>query len=151
MASRLGMLSIVLLQCLSVCFAQATKDELAIKAVLEGHSQACLEANVTKAISYYARSPYVATAFNEPGYNRGYEAMVASYRKEFANGQKSSDKLTTEAYQYRLVNNTAFVTYIETYTKVNGDVSKVHKANYLEKQQGNWKLIGNFWIPEQTP
>lgn len=145
------MLAILLQQSLSVCVAQATKDELAIKTVLEGHSQACLEANVAKAVSYYARSPYVATAFTEPGYGRGYEATTALYRKEFANGQKSPDKLTTEAYRYRIVNTTAFVTYVETYTKPDRTVSKVHKANYLEKQQGQWKLIGNFWIPEKTP
>ncbi|GAB3885832.1 Cif family virulence factor [Spirosoma agri] len=151
MKNRLYVLSFFLIQSLSVSFAQVTKDELAIRGVLEGHSRACLDADVTKAISYYARSPYVATAFDEPGYGRGYEAMTALYKKEFANGQKSLDKLTATTYRFRIVNNTAFVTYIEVYTKPDGTVSKVHKANYLEKEQGQWKIIGNFWIPEKTP
>ena len=145
--------SLLLLLLLSsrIGFAQQHADELAIRVVLEGHSLACLNADVPKAVSYYAHSPYVATAFSEPGYNRGYAAVVAAYQKEFASGQKSPDKLATRDYRYRITGNTAFVTYVETYTKPDGTMSTVHKANYLEKENGHWKLIGNFWIPEQTP
>lgn len=141
----------VLLLSSVISFAQSKPDELTIEAILKGHSIACLNADVGKAISYYAHSPYVATAFNEPGYRRGYDAVAAAYRKEFANGHKSPDKLTAHDYRYRIVGDTAFVTYIETYTKPNGTVSNVHKAAYLEKENKDWKLIGNFWIPEQAP
>ncbi|QHW01052.1 Cif family virulence factor [Spirosoma endbachense] len=136
---------------LATGFAQRKTDELAIRAVLEGHSLACLDADVEKAVSYYAHSPYVATAFSEPGYQRGYDAVAAAYRKEFANAQKSPDKLTTKAYRYRIVGNVAFVTYIETYTKPDGTISTSHKAGYLEKENSRWRLIGNFWIPEKAP
>ena len=131
--------------------AQRKTDERAIRAVLESHSLACLDADAEKAIGYYAHSPYVATAFSEPGYHRGYDAVAAAYRNEFANGQKSPDKLTTGAYQYRIVGKVAFVTYIETYTKPDGTRNISHKAGYLEKEKGQWKLIGNFWITEKAP
>ncbi len=143
-------LLLILLLSSTVGFAQQKTDELAIRAVLEGHSLACLDADVEKAVSYYAHSPYVATAFNEPGYKRGYDAVAADYRKEFANGQKSSDKRTSKDYGYRIVGNVAFVTYIENYTKPDGTTRTSHKAGYLEKENGHWKLIGNFWIPEQA-
>ena len=65
----------------TIGFAQRKTDELAIRAVLEGHSLACLDADVERAIGYYAHSPYVATAFSEPGYQRGYDAVAAAYRK----------------------------------------------------------------------
>ncbi|MBO0938960.1 nuclear transport factor 2 family protein [Fibrella sp. HMF5335] len=143
-------LLLMLLVSSTIGFAQRKTDELAIRAVLEGHSVACLDADADKAVSYYAHSPYVATAFSEPGYHRGYDAVAAAYRKEFANGQKSPDKLTTKAYRYRIVGKAAFVTYIETYTKPDGTSRTSHKAGYLEKENGRWKLIGNFWIPEQA-
>ena len=144
-------LLLMLLLSSTIGFAQPKRDELAIRAVLEGHSLACLDANAEKALSYYAHSPYVATAFSEPGYHRGYDAVVVAYRKEFAKAQKSPDKLLTKDYRYRIVGNVAFVTYIETYTKPDGSISTVHKASYLEKENGPWKLIGNFWIPEKAP
>lgn len=144
-------LLLMLLLSSTIGFAQRKTDELAIRAVLEGHSLACLDADVEKAVSYYAHSPYVATAFSEPGYLRGYDAVAAAYRKEFANGQKSPDKLMTKDYRYRITANVAFVTYIETYTKPDGTIRTSHKAGYLEKENGHWKLIGNFWIPEQAP
>lgn len=144
-------LLLILLLSSTIGFAQQKTDELAIRAVLEGHSLACLDADVEKAVSYYAHSPYVATAFSEPGYQRGYDAVAAAYRKEFANSQKSPDKLATKDYRYRIVGNVAFVTYIETYTKPDGTIRTSHKAGYLEKEYGRWQLIGNFWIPEQAP
>jgi ketosteroid isomerase-like protein len=151
MKCQIRYLLLLLLLSSTIGFAQQKTDELAIRAVLEGHSLACLNADVEKAVSYYAHSPYVATAFSEPGYQRGYDAVAAAYRKEFTNGQKSPDKLTTQAYRYRIVGNVAFVTYIETYTKPDGAIRTSHKACYLEKENGRWELIGNFWIPEQAP
>ncbi len=146
-----SLLLLILLLGSTTGFAQPKADELAIRAVLEGHSLACLDADVEKAVSYYAHSPYVATAFSQPGYQRGYDAVAAAYRKEFANAQKSPDKLATKDYRYRIVGNVAFVTYVETYTKPDGTFRTSHKADYLEKENGHWKLIGNFWIPEQAP
>ena len=144
-------LLLILLLSSTIGFAQQKTDESAIRAVLEGHSLACLDADVEKAVSYYAHSPYVATAFSKPGYQRGYDAVAAAYRKEFASSQRSPDKLTTKDYRYRIVGNVAFVTYIETYTKPDGTISTSHKAGYLEKENIRWMLIGNFWIPEQAP
>ena len=127
-----------------------TADEAAIKAIAEGHSQASEERDVEKAISYLAKSPNVAVSYNVPGYPRGYEQVADGYRNVLADLPKGTNKVTTSDYRYRIVGNTAFVTYIETYTKPDGTVdSRYHKANYLEKEGGQWKLIGNFWMPEQ--
>lgn len=128
-------------------FAQS-KEEAAIKAVVVGHSQAVLERDVEKAISYFAKSPNDAILYAQPdgSYIRGYEAVANAYRKAVT-GAKRDEKLTTDDYRYRIVGNTAFVTYIETYTKPDGTVSKTsNKANYLEKENGQWKMISNFWM-----
>ena len=133
-------------------FAQSTQaDETAIKTVVVGHSQACLDNDVEKALSYYAHSPNVAAAFTTPGYPRGYEAVAAEYRNEFKGSpKKSMTTLTTDGYRYQIVGNTAFVTYVETYTAPDGKAEKSHKATYLAKEKGGpWQLIGNFWIPEK--
>lgn len=132
----------------------AGADEAAIKSVLEGHSQAASDGDVEKAVSYFANSPNVAISHQLPGsgYIRGYQAVTDGYRKELKadSFKKSTDKLTTGDYRYRIVGNTAFVTYVETFTKPDGAVdSRYHKANYLEKEGGQWKMIGNFWMPEQ--
>ena len=130
-----------------------TPDEAAIKAVLEGHTQASMDRDAEKAVSYFANSPNVAVTYDAPGYPRGYEAVVNGYRKLLGSMSKSDEKLSTNDYRYRIVGSTAFVTYREIYTKPDGTVSTMHKANYLEKE-GNgvtaqWKMVGNFWMPEQ--
>lgn len=131
----------------------AAADETAIKAVLEGHSRAALGKDTEKAISYFADSPNTAVSHQLPGsgYIRGYQAVADGYRKVLNadSFKKSPDKLTTGDYRFRIVGNTAFVTYIETQTAPDGKVSRTHKANYLEKENGQWKMIGNFWTPEQ--
>lgn len=128
----------------------SSADEAAIKAVAEGHSQASEERDAEKAIGYLAKSPNVAVSYNEPGYPRGYEQVANGYRKVLADLPKGTSKVATSDYRYRIVGNTAFVTYIETHTKPDGTMdSRYHKANYLEKEGGQWKMIGNFWMPEQ--
>ena len=129
----------------------ASEEEAAIRTVLEGSSQASMDKDVDKHLSYYAQSPNVAVSYNAPGYPRGYDGLADTYRKNAGTPQKSPNKLTTSDYLYRIVDNTAFVTYIETFTKPDGTASKMHKADYLEKISGQWKLIGNFWAPENKP
>lgn len=127
----------------------AGTDEVAIKMVLESHTQASMDRDAEKAVSYFANSPNVAVTYDAPGYPRGYEAVANGYRKLLGSMAKSDEKLSTSDYRYRIVGSTAFVTYRETYTKPDGTVSTMHKANYLEKEGGQWKMIGNFWMPEQ--
>lgn len=124
-------------------------DEAAIKTALEGHTQASMNRDAERAVSYFANSPNVAVTYNVPGYPRGYEAVADGYRKLLGSMPKSDEKLSTSDYRYRIVGSTAFVTYREKYTKPDGTVSTMHKANYLEKENGQWKMIGNFWMPEQ--
>ncbi len=133
-------------------FAQNKADEAAIKAVLEGHSQAVMDKDAEKAVSYFANSPNTAISFQEPGsgYIRGYQAVTDIYISHVNadSFEKSDDKLTTADYRFRIVGNTAFVTYIETDTAPDGTAKRTHKVNYLEKENGQWKMLGNFWMPE---
>jgi len=126
----------------------ASADEAVIKAVLEGHSQAVLNRDVEKAISYFANSPNTAILYQPPGggYIRGYDEVANAYRKAVT-GAKSDEKLMTADYRYRIMGSSAFVTYIETYTKPDGAVSRTsNKANYMEKEGGQWKMVSNFWM-----
>ena len=140
--------SLVMLFAGAGCFAQS-KEEAAIKAVVEGHSRAVLEADVEKTLSYFANSPHVAILYKQPDghYLRGYQEINDIYRKVMTGATRKDEKLTTDDYLYRINGNTAFVTYIETYTKPDGTVSKTsNKANYMEKENGQWKMISNFWM-----
>ena len=150
MTTRLFALALLLIS--AGAFAQ-TIDEKAIKTVLEGHTQAASDNDAEKAISYFANSPNTAISYQQAGsgYVRGYQAVADTYRKGLGTGgrPKSTTKLTTDDYRFRIVGNTAFVTYIETQTSADGAVArKTHKANYLEKEGNQWKMIGNFWMPE---
>lgn len=142
----------LLLMGAGVMAQNTVKDETAIKAVLEGHSQAAMDKDAEKAVSYFSDSPNVAIALQEPGsgYIRGYQAVADAYRKHINadSFKKNISKLTTGDYRFRIVGTTAFVTYIETVTAPNGTIERTYKFNYLEKENGQWKMMGNFWMPE---
>lgn len=149
MKTKLFTLALLLMS--AATFAQNKADEAAIKAVLVGHTQATMDRDFEKAISYFANSPNTAISFQEPGsgYIRGYQAVADAYKRQVkAGSKKSDDKLTTADYRFRIVGNTAFVTYIETDTAPDGTAKRTHKVNYLEKENGQWKMLGNFWMPE---
>lgn len=147
-----NLFTLALLLAVAPVLAQSS-EEASIKAVLVGHTQAGLDDDAESAVGYFADSPYAAISYQQPGsgYIRGHEAVKAKYRevmnRDGANN-KSPDKLTTGEYLYRVVGNTAFVTSIEIKTKPDGTAERTHKANYLEKEAGQWKMIGNFWMPE---
>ncbi|MCY7353419.1 MAG: nuclear transport factor 2 family protein [Cytophagaceae bacterium] len=147
-----NLFTLALLLAVTPVLAQSS-DEAAIKAVLEGHTQAAMDDDAERAVSYFADSPHAAISYQQPGsgYIRGHEAVKAKYREVInrVKSDKSPDKSTTGEYLYRIVGNTAFVTYVETRTKPDGTAVRTHKANYLEKEAGQWKMIGNFWMPEQ--
>ncbi len=133
----------------SVQVAQvAGTDEAAVRTVLEGHSQAVLNRDVEQAINYFANSPNTAILYQTPGggYIRGFEDVANAYRKGMT-GAKSDEKLTTDDYRYRIMGSSAFVTHVESYTKPDGAVSRTsNKANYMEKEGGQWKMVSNFWV-----
>lgn len=149
MKTKLFALALLLMS--AATFAQNKEDEAAIKAVLVGHTQAVMDRDAEKAVSYFANSPNTAISFQQPGsgYIRGYQAVTDIYRSHInADRKKKDEKLTTADYRFRIVGNTAFVTYIETDTAPDGTAKRTHKVNYLEKENGQWKMLGNFWMPE---
>ncbi len=119
-----------------------------MKAVLEGHTTATIDRDLTKALSYLAHSSDLAVALAEPGFPRGYDAVAEAYRKSLGSIPKDNSRLTTDGYRFRVAGNTAFVTYREIMTRPDGTAKTYDKANYLEKENGQWKMIGNFWMPE---
>ena len=71
------------------------------------------------------------SSYKVPGYPRRYEQVADGYRKVLADLPKDTSEVTTSDYRYRIVGNTALVTYIETYTKPDGTVAgRTRKTNY---------------------
>ena len=145
-------LMLLLLVLVNTIVLAQSKDEVAIRAVLEGHSRAVLDKDAEKAISYYAQSPDLTVSNSTPGYPRGYAELADKFRQWIGTTkQKSTTTFVTDDFRYRIQGNMAFVSYIETYTRADGTVSKTHKADYLEKEKDEWKMLGNFWIGEGKP
>lgn len=145
--------TLTLLLMSTAVFAQQLAEEARIKAVLEGHTKACMDKDAEKAVSYFAHSPHVAITYQAPGtgYIRGYENVCKAYR-EVINGVeflRDERKLYTSEYLFSIHGKTAWVTYVEIVIPANGgDMERTHKACYLEKTDDAWKMVGNFWMAE---
>ncbi len=130
-------------------------DEAAIKKVLETENLAAQNGDFEQWISCFAKSPDVAFGFSPaiPTYMiRSYDKL-ASFGKEYF-AKRSAPAKSVAAFtdsQIRLNGNSAFVTCVQTNTGANGAKDRFHKADYLEKINGEWKMIGHFFSAEPKP
>jgi hypothetical protein len=137
--------------------APATKtDETAIRKVLELESMAAKDSDYNTWIKCFAKVPEVAFGYypDLPDHMiRGYDELAALGKKIFPPSPKPSKQtFTFENFQFRIHGNTAFTTYLQTDTREDGKQIRYQKAEYLEKINGEWKMIGHFFyrIPDQV-
>jgi hypothetical protein len=129
-------------------------EEAAIKKVLEQESTAAYNRDYKKWIDCYANTPELALGFNSglPTYMiRGYNKLE-SFGKEFfrENPEPLNYKKEFIDYKIRTNGNTAFVSCIEIVTQPDGTKDRIYKADYLEKINKEWKIIGHFFGQEPT-
>ena len=80
---------------------------------------------------------------------RGYDALVKAGRASFEkNPQPRKATSIISDYRIRQQGSTVFVSCLEVETLADSTQSRVHKAMYLEKQNGDWKIVGNLFSIE---
>ncbi len=121
--------------------APKTEDEAAIKSVLEGETAAFKLSNESKALGYWLNAPYISHYYTAAGlgYARG-DKLITIY-KNFLKDHPEIDKSPTDFHDYiiRVNGNAAWATWISEVTS-NNKKATVHRASYLEKTNGEWKI-----------
>ncbi|CAN5392643.1 hypothetical protein BH23BAC1_BH23BAC1_44840 [soil metagenome] len=127
-------------------------EEAAIKKVIEQETIAASNRDFKKWIDCFANTPDLAFGFNSglPTYMiRGYNTLE-SFGKEFFRDNPEPLNYTREYidFKIRTNGNTAFVTCIEIVTQPDGSKDRIYKADYLEKINKEWKIIGHIFGQE---
>ena len=140
----------------TVSWAQSiSAEETAIKKVLETETYAAHNRDYEQWINCFAKSPDVAYGFSSliPTYTiRNYDKL-AEFGKRFmlANPVSSPEPFEFTDFQFRINGTSAFVTYLQTNTKKDGSKQPYYKADYLEKINGEWKIIGHYFVQQPQP
>lgn len=137
----------------SEVWAQSIKtEEAAIKKVLEKETEAVINRDYEQWIDCFANSPDVAFGFSSilPTYMvRNYDKLAEFGKNFFQNNREPTQELFEFTdYQIRINGTSAFVIYLQTNTKQDGTKQRYHKAEYLEKIEGEWKMIGHIFGQE---
>ncbi len=127
---------------LSNAFAQS-KEEMAIKNVIEKETDAWFARDAAKMESCWAKVPQTTQCvsllgdvviFNTAESTKGKDpfAMVGTVP------QKAS--VTRTDWNFRIVGNAAYVTYTEK-DESSGVVSHFYESRFMEKMDGAWKIV----------
>ncbi len=124
-------------------------EETAIKKVIVTESKAAGNRDYDLWISCFAKSPHVAFGFHPSIPNhmiRSYDKLSEFAKDFFPNNPVSSpgvDEFTD--YLIRINGTSAFVTCVQINTQPDGSKVRYHKADYLEKLEGEWKMVGHLF------
>lgn len=145
------LLSLTLLLIGTVSFAQlntASADVSAIKKVIEDEVEYNRQRNLEKWLNCYAKSEDVVFGF-VPAMIRGYNDVAKGLKTTInKNPQPLKSTGVFSDYRIRQQGNTAFVTCIQVETQPDGTKTQWNKAEYLEKQNGEWKIVANLFRDE---
>ena len=145
---RTQFLFIVLLLVGAASFAQTATDEVAIKKAIEDEVQYNRQRDLAKWLNCFVKSDDLVFGFF-PGMARGYDSVANGLKTSIEkNPQPSKNTGVFSDYRIRQQGNTAFVTCIQIETAPDGTQTKWNKAEYLEKQNGEWKIVGNLFRDE---
>lgn len=130
-------------------------DEEAIRKLGIAEKQATLDRDLTAWLSCFAQTPDMAFGFSPaiPTYIlHGYDELA-----KFGKGSvtrypnRSSDTFVHSDHHFRIRGNTGMVTYLATTTSPDGSQRRSHEVNYVEKENGVWKIVGHFYSVEPQP
>lgn len=127
-------------------YAQS-EDEKAIKKVITDEATAIHARDLNKWLNCFAQSEDVIFGYHAalPTYMlRGYKDLEA-WATKYLKGEVNKDSFVINDYRIRIKGVTAFVSSIQETTKPDGSKTKAHKVDYLEKINGEWKIIGHLF------
>ena len=123
-------------------------EEKAIIKELEQESEAAQVRDYERWIDCFAQSPDVTFGFGQivPTYMlRSYDKLAEWGERFFlANPVSSTASFEFTDFQIRINGTSAFVTYLQTISTKEGKKVRIHKGEYLEKIESEWKMIGHL-------
>lgn len=136
----------ILALCLSLLLSNAfaqSKDEMAIKNIIEKETDAWFARDAVKMESYWAKVPQTTQCvsllgdvviFNTAESTKGKDPFVMVGTVP----QKAT--VTRTAWNFRIVGNGAYVTYIEK-DEAGDMTSHFYESRFMEKMDGAWKIV----------
>jgi hypothetical protein len=127
-----------------------SKDETAIKAVIEKETQTWLNRDADGQISCFANVPYstMMVYHGSPGTNgvafnvKGTADMADGIKKNLAGmGKPTGETFQNKDYVIRINGTSAFCVFEQATTATDGTKGNFHETRYLEKIDGEWKIV----------
>ena len=131
-----------------------TKDVIAIKHVIEKEVDALNRDHDLQAyLSCFANSEKVQVGPSNNKMTIGYAAIKASAERVIQNynGKQNPNTWTFADWDVRVNGKTAFASCVQTTKTGQGTFIDVFKSDYLEKVNGDWKIVDHryFHAPER--
>jgi Domain of unknown function (DUF4440) len=133
-------------------FAKKTDDEVAIKKVIESETQAYLDGDGKKLLSYWAdkktnehASQYLIQFLGQP-YAKG-ESMEKLQNLVIPNLKKQTFTMGKSDFEVRTNNNMAWATYTQKVVANGKTLQTDRETRILERINGEWKIV---YVGEQS-
>ncbi|MDB5243211.1 MAG: hypothetical protein JWP57_3836 [Spirosoma sp.] len=121
-------------------------DESSIKALLEKQTKAGLTRDAAGMIQTWANVPYASRLVSLPTgkvvfYTNEDLTQPQQISQMVSRSPGEASEFTHTDYQVRINGASAFVTFISTVSKADGQKQYAHEVRYLEKLQQAWKVV----------
>jgi hypothetical protein len=135
---------LMLLMMSSLTFAQNTKEEAAIKAIIEKETEAWFNRDATQMLACWADVPQITQCvsllgdvviFNNADMNKDNRLF-----KELAKEAPIKASVARSDWNIRIVGNAAYVTFKQMDT-IGGATNYYHEGRFMEKLNGQWKIV----------
>jgi SnoaL-like domain len=124
-----------------------SSDDAAIKATIDGETNAYHAADYITFKSYWANVPYASMLVNGQQYVG--DALWKAADGIFANAKPIKATTTRTGWNIRSVGNTAFVTFEQRDENLDTKaVGETVETRYLEKIGGAWKIVNVSVVPK---
>ncbi len=128
-------------------------DVKAIKAVIEGETQAWLNVDQKAYANAWANVPEARLHYSEPNGKVHEIDMSGDKASRFANQKPSNAKFQNTNYKIRVNGNAAFAQFDQVFSDTDGTTDHARETRYLEKMGGQWKIVhvGAMYYAPETP
>lgn len=148
------LLTMLTINCLYAQSPKISKDIDAIKLVIEREVDALNRYhNLDDYLSCFLESESIQSGPSNNKMTLGYTALKANAQRviQSYNGQPNTNTWSFSGWDIRVNGKTAFASCLQTTKTAQGNYIDVFKSDYLEKVQGEWKIVDHryFHAPER--
>jgi hypothetical protein len=138
--------SVLLLCVFSIACLAQSKDEMAIKKVINDETDAFIKLNYAKEITYYVHEPYAVQQYNhEDGsvvFNEGWDSINKGLKAYFKASPKPSFlKVERSNWKLKMMSpDWYWVRFDQIMTDINGKPGKSKEDRLMQRIGGQWKI-----------